>query len=268
MPHATAAESVSHLVLGLRSTSLPLVQRRDYIVTSLADANPCAAVSVWAPRTSPAARGTARLRAYNGAFLQAMDSSSTCPLPASMSELFNEETTLKEEEYLQHSIRVAREQLCVVLEGMHEGRFAGAHGVSVLVSSIGRVQYVWLVVIPLFDPHGVLLEWISAMTPLPTAINAPHLKLYFSLMPQGETPYIPHGSLESCRVSPPATPASTGSSRLYNRSQTPNVFVFDLPHMAAREWMHVRSDELQRGKRRSQNNTDFRCAECGASSTP
>lgn len=267
MPHATHVASNTRRFGGLSATHLPLAQRRDAIVTALAEANPGIAISVWEPRTSPAARGTARLRAYNGQFLQTMDTSSN-PLPAAMSELYNEETVLPDE-YMRDTVREASEQLCAVLEGMHEGHIAEAHGVSVQVSLIGRVQYVWLVVLALFDTNGVLLEWISAMTSLP-AIFTPHLELR-TVGHTEEVPHTPRESPDSRRASfsgSPPTPASTGSSSLYNRSQTPNVFVFAAtPPTAACEWVQVRSDELKR-KRRNQDLSDFRCAECGTTSTP
>lgn len=268
MPHATHMAPAPRRYGGLYATHLPLAQRRDSIVTSLAEANPGIAISVWEPRTSPAARGTARLRAYNAHFLQAMDTSSN-PLPAAMSELYSEETVLLDE-HMRDAVREASEQLCAVLEGMHEGRIAEAHGVSVQVSIIGRVQYVWLVVLALFDPNGVLLEWINAMTSLP-AIFTPHLELRITAVQPEEVPHTPRGSPDSRRASfsgSPPTPASTGSSSLYNRSHTPNVFVFDAtPPTAACEWVQVRSDELKR-KRRNQDMSDFRCAECGTTSTP
>ena len=254
--------AIAEAILG-PAPLLAIEERRNAVLAVLSSVNPHAAISVWHPRTAPFARGSARLLAYNAEFLRATDST----LPAWTHELYGAEAPV-EDEQLRDVLNEALEQLSAAFDAMHQGRVTEVCGVSLHASPSGRLQYVWLTLVPLFDHvDGALLEWICAMTPLP-ALIAPQLALHSTPGPE-----LTHRSAPDTSHSPQLSPACTAEAdatplRAWRpqRSRVPHTFVL-APHAAPPAWEQVCTDKLMRKRPRSQDST-FSCAECGATETP
>lgn len=232
-----------------------LPPRRDAIVAALTSADPRVAVSVWAPRTSPEARGTAFLRAYNEHFLHLLEAS-----PVAMHETYCFTTPVADARK-KREVESALEATLHIIEEMHRGRAQGASGITLHVSFTGRVQYVYATLVALFDECGALLEWVTGMTPLPT-IFTPQVGLQIARIHQHAAADSPQGSdahSSSSSSCPPSPDTSDGIGC--------HTFVLQRTHPPPpQEWINVPSHQLKR--KPSNNMANFRCTNCGATSTP